>query len=384
MVNMSKSLRYTTILMLGALVIAMVGMVVDTRVITGVNAWIKPAKFAISTAIFSATMAWMFTYLTPTTWLRRLGNILSFSLVLEVGIIFVQAYRGTTSHFNNSTRLNTILFIIMGLGIVALWLATVGVFAAAMRQRFEDKAWGWALRLGLLITVLGSAGGGMMISRNAHTVGAPDGGPGLPFVGWSLEHGDLRIAHFVGLHAIQVIPFLAWMIGRRRNATAWVVTAAGGLSRRHAAADVASAAGIADMTPDQVFRICNLVALAGWIILIFFRSYRWALVLPPIFGFLYAVIVAVQFGHTPGGFGTLDGVAALFSNHWMLLAGWIHYLAFDLFVGSWEVRDAQEKKVLHLFIVPSLILTFLFGPAGLVLYLATRSAVLLRGRAGRP
>jgi hypothetical protein len=135
------------------------------------------------------------------------------------------------------------------------------------------------------------------------------------------------------------------------------------------------------MDPDQLFRVCNLVAVLGWILLIFFRSYRWALVLPPLFGVLYAVLVGIHYGDTPGGFRTLPDVASLFSNHWMLLAGWIHYLAFDLFVGSWEVRDAKEKGINHLFIIPALALTFMFGPAGLVLYLITRSAVLRQGQA---
>lgn len=135
------------------------------------------------------------------------------------------------------------------------------------------------------------------------------------------------------------------------------------------------------MGPDQLFRVFNLLALVGWIILIFFRSYRWALVIPPIFGIIYGILIILHFGETPGGFSTLPGVASLFSNHWMLLAGWIHYLAFDLFVGSWEVRDAQEKGINHLLVIPSLALTFMFGPAGLVLYLLTRTAVLRQGRA---
>lgn len=223
---MSKSLRFTTILMLFALAAAVVGILVDPRKITGVNAWIKPAKFAISTAIFSGTIAWIFTYLTPSNYLKRLGDTLSFVLILEVAIIYIQAWRGTTSHFNQSTPLNGILYGFMGIGIATLWFATVAVFVATMRQPFTDNAWGWALRLGLLITVIGSAGGGLMIHNKAHTVGAPDGGPGMALTGWSTGHGDLRIAHFVGLHAIQVIPLLAWLIGDRRHATAWVVTAA--------------------------------------------------------------------------------------------------------------------------------------------------------------
>jgi hypothetical protein len=212
-------------------------MALDPRTITGVNAWLKPAKFAISTAIFSGTIAWIFGYLTPSPKLTRLGRTLSVMLILEVAIIFVQAWRGTTSHFNLSTPLNGILFSIMGIGIAIVWIATIGVFLAAMRQKFADPAWGWSLRLGLLIAVIGSAAGGLMLrpaagqaahrqTAGAHTVGAPDGGPGLPGVGWSSEHGDLRVPHFFGLHAIQVLPFCAWLVRRRRRATALVVTTA--------------------------------------------------------------------------------------------------------------------------------------------------------------
>lgn len=144
------------------------------------------------------------------------------------------------------------------------------------------------------------------------------------------------------------------------------------------------------MGPDQLFRICNLVALAGWIVLIFFGPRKWAaglvtgFVIPLTLGVLYAALVAIHYGETPGGFGTLEGVASLFSNHWMLLAGWVHYLAFDLFIGSWEVRDAREKGVNHLLVIPALALTFMFGPAGLVLYFLTRTAALRLGRAARP
>jgi hypothetical protein len=135
------------------------------------------------------------------------------------------------------------------------------------------------------------------------------------------------------------------------------------------------------MNPDQVFSICNSTALLGWLILVFAGRKRWAaplitgFVLPLLFGAIYSAVVIGYWGETPGGFGSLSGVASLFSNRWMLLAGWVHYLAFDLFVGSWEVRDAQERGVRHVFVIPALVLTFLFGPAGLVLYFLTRNAI---------
>jgi len=235
----SSDLTATALLMLAALVASLATMALDPRTIGGVSAWLKPAKFAISTAIFCATMAWIFGYLQPSRRLKLVGRILSAALTLEVLIIFVQAARGTTSHFNFSTPLSGALFGIMGVGILTLWVATIAVFIAAMRHKFQDGPWGWALRLGLLITVIGSAAGGLMLRttpaqagyhqtpiRGAHTVGAPDGGPGLPVVDWSTEHGDLRIPHFLGLHALQAIPLFAWLVRKRRRQTTLIGIAA--------------------------------------------------------------------------------------------------------------------------------------------------------------
>ncbi len=137
------------------------------------------------------------------------------------------------------------------------------------------------------------------------------------------------------------------------------------------------------MTADQVFSICNLTAMAGWLILIFAGRMRWAAglvtgaVIPAILAMVYATVLGLHWGETPGGFGTLDGIASLFSNRWLLLAGWVHYLAFDLFIGSWEVRDAAKHGISHWLIIPCLALTFFFGPVGLLLYFAIR-AVLRR------
>jgi hypothetical protein len=229
----SAPLAAVAILMVIGLAGAVAGLIFDTRVITGVPAWVKPAKFAASTALYSATVAWLFRYLT--VWPRFvlwMGRLLALGLTVEVAIIFIQAARGTTSHFNVGTPLDSALFKVMGLFIMLLWLSSVGIMVALFRQTFSNRAWGWSLRLGMMITVLGAAAGGFMLrmapeqaqagirqapaTPGAHTVGAPDGGPGLPVVGWSTEHGDLRISHFFGLHGVQAIPFFAWLISRRR------------------------------------------------------------------------------------------------------------------------------------------------------------------------
>lgn len=132
------------------------------------------------------------------------------------------------------------------------------------------------------------------------------------------------------------------------------------------------------MTPEQVFSVVNLIATAAWLALVILPGRRWvtgivtSTVVPLLFAIVYVGIVVTTFGRTPGGFSTLEGVATLFSNPWALLAGWIHYLAFDLLIGTWEVRDAREQGLSHLFLVPCLVLTFLFGPAGWLLYRTVR------------
>jgi ABA4-like protein len=131
------------------------------------------------------------------------------------------------------------------------------------------------------------------------------------------------------------------------------------------------------MTAEQLFSILNLTTMAAWVLLVCLPRVRWTATLVPVavpslLAVVYVGLVAATLGRSEGGFSSLAGVRALFDNPWMLLAGWTHYLAFDLFIGGWEVRDAQRRGVPHLLIVPSLVLTFLLGPAGLLLYFATR------------
>lgn len=132
------------------------------------------------------------------------------------------------------------------------------------------------------------------------------------------------------------------------------------------------------MTPDQLFSIANSVALAGWLVLIVAGRARWAAalitgaILPLLFALAYVLVLGGHWGETQGSFSTLSGVQSLFANPWLLLAGWIHYLAFDLFIGSWQVRDAQRHGIAHWMLWPSLVLTFLFGPGGLLLYFLLR------------
>lgn len=222
--------------MLPVLTFAVAGLLLDPRLIVGAPAWLKPAKFAASALIYSLTLTWMFGYLDG--WVRtrhHVGRITAGVFVLEVGLVCLQAWRGTTSHFNLGTPLDAVVFSVMGVAIVAQTIASGFVLVALWRQPFTDRALGTALRAGMLITLLGAASAGLMTQptaaqrrdarergrlpvAGAHTVGGMDGGPGLPGTGWSTAHGDLRVPHFVGLHAMQALPLVAFLMRRRRSA----------------------------------------------------------------------------------------------------------------------------------------------------------------------
>ena len=230
----SAPLTAAGLLMIGVLAATLVGLLADPRVVTGAPVWLKPAKFAVSIAVYTLTLAWIFSLLPDWPRMRRVvGWTTAVTLVLEVAIIAGQAFRGTTSHFNVGTVFDGALFTIMGLAILVQTLATVAVAVALWRTQLADRALGWALRLGVTITIVGASTGALMTQptraqldaaragarltvAGAHTVGAPDGGPGLPGTGWSTAHGDLRVPHFLGLHAMQVLPVIALGLARRR------------------------------------------------------------------------------------------------------------------------------------------------------------------------
>lgn len=139
------------------------------------------------------------------------------------------------------------------------------------------------------------------------------------------------------------------------------------------------------MTANHVFSIVNPIALLSWLLLIVLPRRRWVIdivagfAVPALLAIIYIAIIAANFFGSAGGFSSLPDVALLFSNPWLLLAGWVHYLAFDLLVGTWEARDARERGVSHLLLVPCLVLTFLFGPAGWLLYQLLRTRPVRAG-----
>jgi len=135
---------------------------------------------------------------------------------------------------------------------------------------------------------------------------------------------------------------------------------------------------------ERLFSAAGMLVLPGWILLVAAPRWRWtqriaAVILPLLIAGFYLALIIQHFGKSGGGFGSLAEVSKLFENPYLLLAGWVHYLAFDLFTGCWEVRDSQRLRIAHAYVVPCLALTFLFGPVGLLTWFMIRTS--LRGRA---
>jgi hypothetical protein len=189
--------------------------------ILGVNRWLKPFKFYSSVGIVILTLGWLMYYLNNQKKIRTYSWIILFAMLFENGIIFMQAVRKTTSHFNNTSVLNGILFNIMGMLILTFTVVIILVCISFFKQKqFSiDPAFVWGIRLGLLFFIIFSLEGGVMVGLLRHTVGGEDGSPGLPIVNWSKQYGDLRIAHFVGLNSLQVLPLFGNYFSKTKNQT---------------------------------------------------------------------------------------------------------------------------------------------------------------------
>lgn len=196
--------------------------VLDPVTITGVDGWLKPLKFELSIALYAVALAWLITRLRRGRRLASvLGGLAAALLAVEMVIILGAAALGTTSHFNVSTPAHATAFAVMGLSIATVWVITAVVGVLLWRSPSGDAALDLSVRAGVVVALAGMAVAFLMTSptsaqladfrgiSGAHTVGALDGGPGLPLLGWSTVAGDLRVPHFVGMHALQGLPLLA-------------------------------------------------------------------------------------------------------------------------------------------------------------------------------
>jgi hypothetical protein len=225
--SLHRPLLYFVLAMAGLAVVAAAGVLVDDRVVTGAPAWLKPFKFAVSFVLYAGTLAWLLTLLPRRSRLaERAVTVIVAASVVEMVIIVGQVLRGRASHFNEATPLDTVLWNSMGAAIMVLFLAHFMLAFVVLRARIADRAVRYAVGLGVLLSLVGMLAAVPMVMPSAqaaadvagaHSVGVPDGGPGLPVVGWSTTGGDLRVGHFVGLHALQALPLLALLLHRLRH-----------------------------------------------------------------------------------------------------------------------------------------------------------------------
>jgi len=188
--------------------------------VMGVNAWYKPFKFAFSTFLYAWAIAWYCAYL-PSLNLKLTNWIIISMLGFEIIYIAIQAARGQLSHFNLSTPMYATLYSCMAAAasIVTIWTAYIGYLFFSEKITEIPDYYLWSIRLGIFIFVIFSFQGFLMGSRMTHTIGGQDGGPGIPVLNWSSKYGDPRIAHFIGMHALQVLPIISFYLLKNIKAT---------------------------------------------------------------------------------------------------------------------------------------------------------------------
>ncbi|MFC5820109.1 hypothetical protein [Nonomuraea harbinensis] len=218
--------------MLLLLVVSTIGLVLDDRVLLGAPVWLKPFKFAVSMAVYGTTLAWMLSL--PhrgRKWTSGLATVFAVTGFVDTVIVAVQAARGTFSHFHKSTApAEKIMLVVFGNAVLLIMLANLALAIILAFQRVHaDRAMSRAIHTGLALAVAGMALGflipiqgkaetalttsGQQVSLSSgHSVGVPDGGPGLPLTQWSTTGGDLRVPHFVGMHGLQVMLIAALLL----------------------------------------------------------------------------------------------------------------------------------------------------------------------------
>ncbi len=181
--------------------------------VNGINAWLKPFKFWLSSLIFSWSMGWYMYHLPD----QQIVNVFSWSVVavLSFELIYIcyKASIGEISHFNVSNTFNSIMWGLMGVSISLMTLFALYIGFLFFKNDFSlEPGYLWGIRIGIFIFVVFAFEGGIMGAKMSHTVGGMDGSPGIPMLNWSKVHGDLRIAHFFGMHALQVLPMLGFYV----------------------------------------------------------------------------------------------------------------------------------------------------------------------------
>ena len=215
--NRNDTLYWFGLYNLAVAILCIILMQFDRIQILGVSRWLKPLKFFFSVWIMAWTMGWLLYYLNYKKSIRTISWFIVASMFIENFIILLQSIRGERSHFNVQNSTNAILFSIMGIVIVIFSFTVIYVAWLFFRQKeFSiSKSYLWGIRLGLVFFIIFSLEGGVMLSKMSHTVGGADGGQGFPVVNWSNRFGDLRIAHFFGMHSLQILPLAGFYIFKK-------------------------------------------------------------------------------------------------------------------------------------------------------------------------
>src|SRR5262245_25727506 len=186
----------------------------DSGQVEGRHRLIKPLNFAASMALYLATVVVLLDYLRASIWWKRIISWgISTCILIGITCITMQALRGTTSHFNNSTPFDSVVSLLMDIAdpLNSVFIFVLLVFA--LQSRYDiSRPTQWGLVFGVSLLLAGSVNGGLMVVHGQSVVGVEPGGPGLPVLNWSTKGGDLRVAHFLGIHALQVLPIAGWLV----------------------------------------------------------------------------------------------------------------------------------------------------------------------------
>jgi hypothetical protein len=188
---------------------------VDDSELLRENLWIKPLKFSISIGLNGAAFIWLLRRVPPTKIMRIAAFASAAALVMEQVLITVQAVRGVRSHFNMTSGIDSTIYGAMGNFVGIVWIATLVIAIDLMRRDISDPIVKRVSIAGTWLVLLGASVGFIMVAVSKHTIGSQDGGPILPLVGWNRHTGDLRPAHFIGLHGLQVLITIVWFARRK-------------------------------------------------------------------------------------------------------------------------------------------------------------------------
>jgi hypothetical protein len=279
-------------LMVLCTIVCLIGLAVDPRQVGGTDTWLKPLKFSISIGVYGVTWAWLIAHLPAgRRRVRRVahvaGTVIAVALAVEQLAIVGAAAAGITSHFNVSTAFSMALWAVMAVSITVLYLATFVTTVLLLRLELPTPSLTLAVRAGAAIALVGMGLAFLMTGptaaqlddfqgiAGAHTVGVADGGPGLPLLGWSTVAGDLRIPHFVGMHALQIVPLIAIaldLLGRRARVRVLrrdpvrrrlVVVAIATYLAALAVLTAQALVGQSIVHPDAAFAVAGWVVVAG-------------------------------------------------------------------------------------------------------------------------